>query len=126
MKEAFIDANFSEEKLSRIEQANEIIASYLAQGLKLTLRQLYYQHVTKNLITNEEKSYKNLIRLISDARLAGLIDWDAIEDRVRQPVVTADWESLEDILESVYASFRLPRWKDQDHYTELWVEKDAL
>jgi hypothetical protein len=126
MKEAFITPNYSEDKLARIAQANEIIVNYQEQGLRLTLRQLYYQHVTRNLITNEEKSYKNLIRLISDARQAGLVDWDAIEDRVRQPVVTSEWESLEDILQSVYRSFRLPRWKDQDNYAELWVEKDAL
>ncbi len=126
MKEAFIDSNFSEDKLARIEQANEIIANYQEQGLRLTLRQLYYQHVTRNLITNEEKSYKNLIRLISDARLAGLVDWDAIEDRVRQPITTSEWHNLEDILESVYRSFRLPRWDGQDYYAELWVEKDAL
>jgi len=86
MKEAFIDDNFSAEKLNRIRQANDIIEAYQAQGLTLTLRQLYYQHVTRNLITNEEKSYKNLGKLISDARQAGLIDWDAIEDRVRVPV----------------------------------------
>lgn len=126
MKESFISSNFSTEKLEKVNRANAIIADYQAQGLKLTLRQLYYQHVTKNWITNEEKSYKNLIRLISDARMAGLIDWDAIEDRVRVPRVPSQWDSLEDILESVYRSFRLPRWEGQEYYTELWVEKDAL
>jgi len=126
MKESFVSTNFSPDKLEQIERANEIIANYQAQGLKLTLRQLYYQHVVRNYITNEEKSYKRLGKLLSDARLAGLTDWDAIEDRVRVPVVPSQWDSLEDILESVYASFRLPRWENQSHYAELWVEKDAL
>ena len=126
MKEAFTEPNFSSEKLSKVESANAIIRRYQGQGLKLTLRQLYYQFVSQNLITNEEKSYKTLGKLISDARLAGLIDWDAIEDRVRVPIVPADWEDLEGILESVYRSFRLPRWEGQHYYAELWVEKDAL
>jgi len=126
MKESFTKSNFSEEKLAKVKRANDIIVAYQAQGLKLTLRQLYYQHVVKNYITNEERSYKSLGKLLSDARLAGLIDWTAIEDRVRVPVVPSEWNDLEDILESVYRSFRLPRWDGQEYYTELWVEKDAL
>lgn len=126
MKQAFVTSNFSEEKLEKVKRANVIIADYQRQGLKLTLRQLYYQHVVRNFITNEEKSYKNLGKLLSDARLAGLVDWDAIEDRVRVPVVPPQWDSLEDILESVYHAFRLPRWEGQEYYAELWVEKDAL
>lgn len=126
MKEQFISSTFSESKLAAVRQANEIIALYQQQGLRLTLRQLYYQHVTRNLIRNEEKSYKHLGKLLSDARLAGLIDWQAIEDRVRVPVMPPQWDSLEDILESVYYSFRLPRWEGQENYAELWVEKDAL
>lgn len=126
MKEAFLDLNFSDEKRLRVKQANDIINRYLAQGLRLTLRQLYYQHVVANLITNEEKSYKNLGKLISDARLAGLIDWDAIEDRVRIPRPPPEFDSLEDLVEAAFRSFRLPRWKGQQYYAELWVEKDAL
>lgn len=126
MKQSFTEINFSQEKRDKIHAANEIIEAYRAQGLKLTLRQLYYQHVTRNLITNEEKSYKNLGKLISDARLAGLIDWDAIEDRVRVPRHPPEYESLEQLMDAALYSFRLPRWKGQEYYAELWVEKDAL
>jgi len=113
-------------KLAMIDACNEIIADYRAQRLRLTLRQLYYQLVTKNLITNEEKSYKGLGATVSDGRLAGLIDWNAIEDRVRRPRNASEWESIPDLVESALDAFRLPRWKGQDYYAELWVEKDAL
>jgi hypothetical protein len=63
---------------------------------------------------------------VSDARLAGLIDWDAIEDRVRQPRRANEYESLKDLTDAALRSYRLPRWKGQDTYAELWVEKDAL
>jgi hypothetical protein len=126
MKQAFVESRWSDEKRERVRVANEIIVRYQAQGLKLTLRQLYYQHVIANLITNEEKSYKNLGKLISDARLAGLIDWDAIEDRVRVPKSPPEFEDLDELLDAAFHSFRLPRWAGQQHYVELWVEKDAL
>lgn len=126
MKTKFLNLRFSPEKLAKVAQADGIIQQYLAQGLRLTLRQLYYQHVVANLITNEEKSYKNLGKLLSDARLAGLIDWDAIEDRVRVPRLPTEFDSLEDLIDAAFRSFRLPRWEGQDNYAELWVEKDAL
>jgi hypothetical protein len=77
------DCNFKGERLAIIDQANDIIATYRAQGYTLTLRQLYYQFVSRDLIPNTERSYKNLGSAISDGRDAGMIDWDAIEDRGR-------------------------------------------
>jgi hypothetical protein len=118
--------NFTEKSLALIEKCNEVIEEYQEQGLRLTLRQLYYQLVTKNVIPNVERSYKNLGSLLNDARYAGKVDWNAIEDRVRTPRRAAQWNSIQDLVESAVDAFRLPRWADQDYYAELWVEKDAL
>lgn len=126
MKRRFIEQNFRAEKLETIATANEIIDSYQAQGYRLTLRQLYYQFVSRDLITNSERSYKALGNAISDGRLAGLIDWDAIEDRVRVPKTPAEWNNIESLVASAVAAYRLDRWEGQKHYCELWVEKDAL
>lgn len=126
MKLKFKTINFNDDKMAQIDLANEIIGIYQAQDLRLTLRQLYYQHVTRNAIRNEERSYKNLGKLISDARLAGLVDWDAIEDRVRVPRVPLEFENLQERVDLALNNYRLPRWRGQDNYVELWVEKDAL
>lgn len=125
-KEFFKETRFKPKSLELIAQCNRIITDYLGQGLKLTLRQLYYQCVVANIITNEEKSYKNLGGLISDARLAGLMDWDAIEDRGRLPKEPPEWNNLEDLVDAALRAYRLPRWKGQENYVELWVEKEAL
>lgn len=124
--EAFKEVKFKAESLERIELCNSIIESYQEQGLRLTLRQLYYQLVTRNAIRNEERSYKNLGSLVSDARLAGMIDWDAIEDRVRVPRRNSEFSGLESLARAAVQSYRLPRWEGQEKYVELWVEKDAL
>lgn len=126
MKELFKKISFRSESEKMIGFCNEVIDEYLAQGLRLTLRQLYYQLVTKNIIKNEERSYKNLSSLVSDGRLAGRIDWDAIEDRVRVPVIPSEWRDLASLVDSALYSYRLPRWEKQIYYVELWVEKDAL
>ncbi len=126
MKQRFKTCKFRPDSLERITVCNEIITDYQGQGLRLTLRQLYYQLVSRNVIPNVERSYKNLSTLVSDARLAGLMDWDAIEDRVRTPKKANDWENLASLAESALAAYRLPRWDGQRSYVELWVEKDAL
>lgn len=126
MKTCFQERAFRDDSMTVINNANQIITDYSQQGYRLTLRQLYYQFVTKNWLTNTERSYKRLGCIISDGRLAGLIDWDTIEDRVRVPRVPTEFDDLEQLCEAAVSSYRLPRWQDQSNYVELWVEKDAL
>lgn len=126
MKEYFKGTKFSNPNLEKISICEGILDEYQNQGLKLTLRQLFYQLVVKNIIPNEEKQYKKLSSLVSNARLSGLIDWNAIEDRIRQPHRVSEFSDLGDLIETAVSSYRLPRWRGQDYYAELWVEKDAL
>lgn len=126
MKIVYQEKNFREKTLIMIEQANDIINEYQAAGYSLTLRQLYYQFVSRDLIPNKQTEYKRLGSVINDARLAGLIDWDAIEDRTRNLRKVSTWSSPNDILESAASSFKSDLWKNQDHYVEVWIEKDAL
>jgi hypothetical protein len=126
MREFFRDKNFRAESVQLIDYCNSVIEEYQQDNLRLTLRQLFYQLVSANVLTNTEKSYKKLGGLVSDARLAGLIDWDTIEDRVRQPVEWQQFESLDDAVSDLLRYYRLPRQDEQETYVELWVEKDAL
>jgi len=125
-KICYKDNNFQPKSQMLIMRCNEIIAEYTKQRLKLTLRQLYYQLVSRDVIPNKQASYNNLGNLVNDARLAGLIDWDAIEDRTRALRTIAHWETPEDILYSCEQAFRLDKWKDQTYRCEVWVEKEAL
>lgn len=124
--EEFKTVKFRAESLERIEQCNDIIADYQQQGLRLTLRQLYYQLVSRNIIPNVERSYKNLSTLVTDARMAGMMDWNAIEDRGRVADSPSEFANLEELLDVALRAYRLPRWKTQENYVELWVEKQAL
>lgn len=125
-KIAYADTKLGQAKLDRIEQANQIIAEYAAQGFDLTLRQLYYQFVSRALIPNNDKEYKKLGDIISDGRMCGLIDWDAIVDRTRYLRAQAHWSSPASIVKACSTQFRLDKWERQDTYCEVWIEKDAL
>jgi hypothetical protein len=125
-KTCYREINFKPKSLALIETANAIIEEYSAQGFELTLRQLYYQFVARDVIPNTQKSYDNLGSLINDARLAGLVDWLAIVDRTRSMRKNSHWASPSEIVESCARQFQIDKWEGQEYRPEVWVEKDAL
>lgn len=123
-EQQFRSTNFRADTLGRITQAQSIIREY--DGQKLTARQIYYQFVARDLIPNTPRSYQNLTAILTDARYAGLIDWESIEDRGREPDVPGEWDTIDQIVDAAVNQWRSPRWRDQPKYVELWVEKQAL
>lgn len=123
---AYVPKRFHPKSEKLIQDANNIIDEYRAIGLDLTLRQLYYQFVSRDIIPNDFRSYKNLQQLISDARLAGRIDWNSIEDRTRNLQEWPTQYSPESALEGLAKHYREDKWDDQPTHVEVWVEKDAL
>jgi hypothetical protein len=126
MKELFIEKNFRGKSLDIVNAANAIIAEYRKAGFTLTLRQLYYQFVARGLLLNKSQNYDRLGYIISDARLAGLVDWDSIEDRTRFLRGHTTFDSAADAIDDTYRRYRLDMWKDQATRLEVWIEKDAL
>lgn len=122
----YIEKRFQAASLKTIGQANTIIADYARQGFTLTLRQLFYQFVSRDLLPNTAQSYDKLGSVISDARLAGLIDWEAIEDRTRFVRSLSHWADPADIIDTVADQFRVDLWDGQTYRPEVWIEKDAL
>lgn len=109
-----------------IAELEAIVDKYQRQGYMLTVRQLYYQCVVANLVPNTERSYKMITGLVNDARLAGLIDWDAIEDRTRAFINRPSWRSPKEIVESCAYQFHMNMWENQPSKVFVIVEKEAL
>lgn len=122
----YVERAFKADALDLIEKANRIIGEYQAMGFRLTLRQLYYQFVSRDWLPNQQREYKRLGSIVNDGRLAGLIDWEAIEDRGRNLLRLPAWDSPAAIVEACAEQFRLDLWADQPRYVEVWIEKEAL
>lgn len=120
------DIRLSKQNKERLSQVNSIISEYQEQGYVLTLRQLYYQLVSRDVIANQLSEYAKLSKLLKEGRMAGIVDWEAIEDRLREPSVPSAWNSPKEIISSCIAQYRAKRMDGQDNYIEVWVEKDAL
>ena len=125
MKETFLQINLRQTSLAKIDMINNVLENHTEDDA-LTLRELYYLLVGQALIPNTVKEYHNLGGLLVKARMAGLMDWDAIEDRLR--VVTKPYgsKSASSLLRNIARGFTLERQKGQLYHIEVWSEKDAL
>lgn len=126
MKIKFREIRMSKANKERLKVINSIIQEYQAEGYVLTLRQLYYQLVSRDVVPNKQTEYSKLSILLKEGRMAGIVDWDAIEDRLRKPQKPSAFSSPRDILDAAIQQYALPRQEGQSTYVEVWVEKDAL
>ena len=126
MKETFIEKKFSTKTLAVLGLANQIIEEYQADGFELTVRQVYYQFVARDLIPNTPSEYRKLKDAVNNGRLAGLIDWDAIVDRTRTDRGNNHWSDPEGVIRSAASWYAKDSRATQKFYVEVWVEKDAL
>lgn len=120
------DINIGPKRLAVIEQANEIVDEYKAMGIDLTLRSLHYQFVSRDLYLNTQQNYKNLGDILNDGRLAGLVSWEAMEDRTRELETLPFWDDPANALDAITAQYRIDLWDNQPTRVEVWVEKDAV
>lgn len=109
--------------LELLEQVQEIIKSY---DFALTLRQIYYQLVAKQIIPNQQSYYMKLSRLCVIGRDEGILDEESFADRLRQVDKPSSWLDLDGFMNAVRRSYRKDKWHNQDAYIEIWTEKDAL
>ncbi len=105
-----------------IEEATAILAAHNP----MTLRQCYYQLVSRQVIENNRGAYQALSKALVSARLEGIIPWEHIEDRLRRPRHVSMWSGLTDFAETAAAAYRRDVWADQPIDIETWLEKDAL
>jgi len=130
---------------------DEIVPFFENEGVKPTLRTIFYALVSRNIIPNTRSSYQRLSKVLVEARKDGIFAWDFMEDKTRYAIKNfsdyrptskeLDWiedmckrkvEEL-DVNELISSKFdhlrisgRIGYWANQPIVPEIWVEKDAL
>lgn len=114
--------------LDIIDAANHLIDEYSAAGLKVSVRQLYYQFVARGYTdgVNTKSMYERIQSAINIGRLQGLISWTAIEDRERELLGLGHYTNVSECLAAARNSYRIDLWANQAWRPEVWVEKKAL
>ena len=127
MKQAFGEQKrITKKRRELIARIDEIASDYASRGMKLTVRQCYYQLVSRGVIPNSADEYKKIVDTVKTGRLAGLLDWEAFEDRGRYVRQNAHWDSPKEIIEAAARQYRIDTRATQPYYLETWIEKDSL
>jgi len=134
MKIKFIEHKFTGKNPELITVLDEITTENLARGRKITTRHTYYRLVSLNLISNDEATYKKITKLVDNAKQAGLLDWEAFEDKQR--VIRGDTKDpyhgpfevdIRGAVErEIKTCFNSDKWANQPYYIEVYTEKVAL
>ena len=121
--------SFTPKNLERIAIVKSIFEEF-AEYKPLTLRQVFYQLVSREIIENTKSQYIQLSGLLKYARLSGLIAWEDMEDRSRKHMTdttyTGSLPYVIEALDSLFLSYRINKMHGQEKYLEVWIEKDAL
>jgi len=109
-----------------LSRCQSILDEYEDEGMVLTVRQLFYQLVSRDVIENQQSQYDRLQRIVKRGRRAGYLDWEMIVDRGRNLRKRQRWDDPKQIIEASAQRFHLDLWQDQRCRPEVWIEKDAL
>ena len=122
----YISKSMHDSNKNLLDAMIPIIKDYEHKGHRLTVRQLYYHLVSRNIIPNEETSYRRTSKVLETARMTGLVDWDTIVDRALVRQMRREFHTIGRFVDAAINSYKCFRWDDQDYYLEALVEKEAL
>jgi hypothetical protein len=127
---------------------------WASQQITPTLRGLFYTLVSLNVLENTSTRYNYLSKFTAQARENSekwgeirnngdvymfrndeILPIDCFADHVRDIIDIDDiYETAEDFYDrgidyyvnNISTNYKVPRWYNQPHYIEVWVEKDAI
>jgi len=105
-----------------IDEAYDILSSFHP----MTVRQVYYQLVSRLVIENNRSRYQAVSDALVDARQENIIPWDWIEDRLRRPHIYGGYNNLAQFARIAQYQYQRDVWATQPLNLEIWLEKDAL
>lgn len=120
---------WSDAKLEILSQVTEVING-LEEYWPLTLRQIYYQLVSVEIIPNVHSEYRKLSELLAKARLDRRVPWASMEDRSRSQHQSGGFytpdQFIDREIDNFLEGYRRHLLQGQGYRWEVWVEKDAL
>lgn len=112
---------------AEIEAIREAIFGIVADHRPMTVRQVFYQLVSRGIIKKTEGEYKRTVgRLLTEMRRDGNLPYDWIADNTRWMRKPSTFSSVEEMLHRSRETYRRAVWDNQDAYVEVWLEKEAL
>lgn len=113
----------SKKSMMLLSEVKGIIKAY---DFALSVRQIYYQLVARQIIENRLEHYRVVSRVCVIGRDERWLPEDAFADRLRVVDKPESWDNLGDFMQTVKEAYTKNKWHNQAAYVEIWTEKDAL
>ncbi len=123
---AIEEPRFKPRRLAFIQRVASIIEHAFAEVGPVTIRQVYYRAVASGLVESGQESYRKIMSAINAGRKTGMIAWNVIEDRTREPLKPAYHDDLRSALDRLADGFQLDLNAGQRFRIEVWLEQAAL
>jgi hypothetical protein len=93
----------------------------------MTVRQVFYQLVVRNVIEKTEEQYQGtVIRLLTDMRMNDELPFGWIVDESRRRIELRSFGSVDAAVSDCAAFYRRNAMRESSAYIEIWTEKEAL
>lgn len=104
-----------------------IISIFQDIGRTMTVRQVFYQAVSKGIVPKDETKGYNLIqRNLLEMRRYGHLPYSFVADVSRRWMKPTTYNGLDDALDNWMNYYRQDVWARQPERVEIWLEKEAL
>jgi hypothetical protein len=117
---------------NKLTEDNQLILHTAMQVLEenhpVTARRLHYLLAGEipSVYKNTLVQYNTLLRLITNARKRGTLDYEMLDDPSRVVVRPVKWSSVEAYATSARHWYERDRWQNLSERFEVWVEKDTV
>jgi hypothetical protein len=100
----------------------------IEQAHLMTVRQVYYQLVSRQVIENTQSKYRDIRNLIVHMKNHGKIPRYWVEDGVRKNFIALMWDKMKEYGSNVVNLnvYLQNIWEAQEPLVEVWLEKDTL
>ena len=122
---------------SVIDRAKEELQWFEENEIKPAVRTLFYRLVSLEVIPNTKQAYKSFDEATVEARIDGRLAWSVFSDATRllhddfpdtyytpEEHIQAGIDHIKNAPQDYIKT--VPRWHEQPHYVEVWLEKQAL
>jgi hypothetical protein len=110
-----------------VQAIRDAVYEIVARYQPMTVRQVFYQLVTRGVIAKTEAEYKTTVcRLLVQMRRDGQLPFHWIADNTRWMRKPDTYGSMEAMLRNCQQTYRRALWDSQNAYVEVWLEKEAL
>lgn len=132
---AHVKSSASIKKISRPNRASRSLwANVLSivhdpdyNGDPLTVRQIYYQCVTRHFVAeNNQDMYNKVQRAVLQMRRNGVLSYRMVRDNARERRAIRQYGNASEALADMGRLYRRNFMQSQYYHIEVWCEKDAL